>query len=116
MKKHELKQLIKETILAELQPISNDSFEALLKRIPNEKYFYIIDENADLDLDDSDLVDYFYDPIFNNELKGKPGVLGDDYQEFQEMDRIENPTKKGTGKNEMLLVNKIKQIISDYKK
>jgi hypothetical protein len=137
MKRSELKQLIKEHILAELQPVLRNNFKMLLKNIPNKKYFYVADENIDLLGDpeedrpnynwtnfdeywDGDLVDYFYDPIFDNELKGKPGVLGDYYQEFQDIDRRENPKypedKYSVGANESLLYNKIISIISDYKK
>jgi hypothetical protein len=130
-------QLIKEQILAELQAVPRNSFKMLLKRIPNEKYFYIIDENADLLGDpeedrpnynwtefdhhwDDDLVDCLYDPIFDNELKGKPGVPGDDFNEFLDIDRRENPKNPGdehsVGINVELLINKIISIISDYKK
>jgi hypothetical protein len=134
MKKSELKQLIKEQILTELQPVPRNNFKMLLKRIPNEKYFYVADENAKYFFNpeengpnydwtkfdyhwDDDLVDYFYDPIFDNELKGKPGVPGDDFYEFQEIDRRENPKYKYfVGANEMLLYDKIISIISDYKK
>ena len=64
----------------------------------------------DLD-EDGDLVDFFYDDIFNNELKGKPGIKGNNFNEFQTIDREEN-----NGENVKLLYNKITQIITDYKK
>jgi len=125
-----LKQFLTEGKL--LKEDIQSSFKQLVDAIPNEKYFYIADEQADTffnpeengpdynyagfdDFSDGDLVDYFYDDIFNNELKGKPGVEGNNFNEWQSIDREENPTEKGGGKNEMLLYNKIKQIISDYK-
>jgi hypothetical protein len=120
-----------------LKEDTQSSFKQLLDAIPNEKYFYIADEEANdffnpenndpdynwvgFDDDwDGDLVDYFYDEIFDNELKGKPGVKGDYYQDFQDIDRRENPKypedEYSVGANEVLLVDKIREIITDYKK
>jgi hypothetical protein len=96
-----------------------------LDRIPNEKYFYIADEHfeeiedKDEDYDwtqfdgwgDSDLVDYFYDDIFNNELKGKLGIEGDDFYEWQDIDDETNERN-----NISILYKKIMSIITAYKK
>jgi hypothetical protein len=125
-----LKQFLAEGRL--LKEDIQSSFKQLLDAIPNKKYFYIADEQADtffnpeengpdydyagFDTDDGDLVDYFYDDIFDNELKGKPGIEGNNFNEWQSTDREENPTERGSGENESLLYNKIKQIIIDYKK
>jgi hypothetical protein len=108
-------------------------FKNHLDKIPNEKYFYIGDEEADwfneeelpesydwktFDDDwDGDLVDYFYDDIFNNELKGKPGITGGDFYEWIEIDRKKDNTEEGyAGNREIILYNKIKDIITAYKK
>jgi hypothetical protein len=121
-----LKQFLAEGKL--LKEDTQSSFKQLLDAIPNEKYFYIGDERASTffnpeekgpdynwtefeDLVDDDLVDYFYDDIFNNELKGKPGVEGDNFNEWQDKDFEEND-----GDTVSLLYKKIMQIISDYKK
>jgi hypothetical protein len=103
----------------------------LINSIPNEKYFYLADEEANFffnpeengpdynwagfdEFSDGDLVDYFYDDIFNNELKGKPGVEGNNFNEWQDSESEKN--NQSVGPNVTLLVNKIKSIISDYKK
>lgn len=112
-------------------------FQNLMNKIPNEKYFYIIDEEADWIFDeqnfekwpdhpynwtqfdshwDGDAVDMFYDDIFDNELKGKPGIEGDYFSEWQDIDRNENPNENGIGIRENMLVNKIVDIITAYKK
>ena len=109
--------------------LNENSVSSLINNIPNKKYFYIADDEYDeffgpdvshsstydyskFDLDeDGDLVDFFYDDIFNNELKGKPGIKGNNFNEFQTIDREEN-----NGENVKLLYNKITQIITDYKK
>jgi hypothetical protein len=121
-----LKQFLAEGKL--LKEDTQSSFKQLLDAIPNKKYFYIADEQASTffnpeengpnydwvgfdDYSDGDLVDYFYDDIFNNELKGKPGVEEDDFSEWQNKDFEEN-----NGDNVSLLYQKIMQIIIDYKK
>ena len=106
-----------------------NSFEQLLDSIPKQKYFYIADLEYDTFFgpeadhspvydysrfdaeEDGDLVDYFYDDIFNNELKGKPGVKGNNFNEFQSIDDEEND-----GENVKLLYDKITQIITDFKR
>ena len=111
--------------------LNENSVSSLINNIPNEKYFYLADEEADFwfnpeevgsdynwtEFDwsnDGDLVDYFYDDIFNNELKGKPGVEGNNFNEWQDSER--EKSNKPVGPNVTLLVNKIKSIITDYKK
>ena len=109
------------------------NLKRVLNKIPSEKYFYIADEQADTFFDpeengpdynwtefddfDGDLVDYFYDDIFDNELKGKPGIIGGDFYEWREIDRKKDNTEEGySGKGEIMLYNKIKDIITAYKK
>jgi len=143
----EFKRMMELAGLAEMKindpnDLSNPTkFKRYLNRIPNEKYFYVADKEADtffdpdkngpdyvwdkFDVDDEnlidyDLVDYFYDPIFDNELKGKPGIEGDDFYDWSEIDRETNPKypddQYSVGIRERMLVDKIKDIISDYKK
>jgi hypothetical protein len=117
--------------LKEAPQTGENSVSQLINSIPNEKYFYLADEEADFwfnpeevgpnynwtEFDwsnDGDLVDYFYDDIFNNELKGKPGVEGNNFNEWQDSER--EKSNKPVGPNVTLLVNKIKSIITDYKK
>jgi hypothetical protein len=109
-------------------------FKHYLNRIPNEKYFYVADEEANIffdpdengpdyvwdKFDDEDLVDYFYDPIFDNELKGKKGIEGDSFDEWRNIDGETNPKypddQDSVGIREIMLYDKIQDIISDYKK
>ena len=105
-----------------LKEDTQSSFEQLLDNIPNEKYIGELEdaENQYGKIDDSDLVDTLYDSIFDNELKGKPGVKGDNFNEFQDIDREENPKypedEYSVGTNEIFLADKIRDIISDYRK
>ena len=105
-------------------------FKRFLDRIPNENYFFIAEEmdwdfedegynwEAFDDEQDSDLVDYFYDPIFDNELKGKPGIEGNDFSEFQDADQKKDKdyNEGYSGERESMLANKIIDIITAYKK
>jgi hypothetical protein len=99
------------------------SFKYYLDRIPYEKYFneYFnggYDPWGDTidDWESSDLVDEFYDPIFNNELKGKPGIEGDNFWEWMEIDREKNPAPYESGARESMLASKIHNAIISYKK
>lgn len=110
-----------------LDMITNTDFKKLLNSIPAEKYFnvleglfdskYVKDVNSNPyylpgkydSYHDSDYVDYLYDPIFNNELKGKPGINGNNFNEWQESVRNSNPQL------ERMLVRKIERIIDAYK-
>jgi hypothetical protein len=106
------------------------NFETLLSNINNGKYYYVCyehmvcykhmgdDKNGwSIGFDtfvrgeclwDGDLVDCFYDDIFNNELKGKNGIVGNNFNEWQAYDRENN-----NGKNESLLYSKIVKIICE---
>ena len=125
------KYLAEGVLLKEAPQTGGNSVSQLINSIPNKKYFYLADEEADFWFDpeevgsdynwtefdwsnDGDLVDYFYDDIFNNELKGKPGVEGNNFNEWQDSER--EKSNKPVGPNVTLLVNKIKSIITDYKK
>jgi hypothetical protein len=135
----EFKRMMELAGLAEMKindpsDLSNSTtFKHYLNRIPNEKYFYVADEEANTFFDpnedkpnyiwdeidqyyDWDLVDYFYDPIFDNELKGKPGIEGDNFNEWQDIEIEHDPNEYGTGVNVGILIHKIMDIISDYKK
>lgn len=121
--------------LNEIEDLSSpETFQKFIDQIPNEKYFYIGDEEADWafnreelpepynweafdDDSDGDLVDYFYDDVFNNELKGKPGVEGEDFSEFQDADAEKDNVEAGyIGRRTTILVDKIRDIITAYKK
>ena len=99
------------------------NFEKLLSDINNGDYHYVcyehmgkskngwyigFDEFYRNELWDGDLVDCFYDDIFNNELKGKEGIVGNDWSEWRDYDR-----KNNNGKNESLLYSKIVKIICE---
>jgi hypothetical protein len=60
---------------------------------------------------DGDLVDYFYDDIFNNELK--PKGLGNKYTEYQTRSRQDIPSGY-LNPSEVLIVRKIQDIIKNY--
>jgi hypothetical protein len=112
---------------------SPEAFQKFMNSIPNEKYFPIADEESDWFMDeerlpesfnweafddewDGDLVDYFYDPIFDNELKGKPGIEANDFSEFQDIDREKDNEEEGYfGRRTIMLVDKIRDIITAYK-
>jgi hypothetical protein len=117
MKKlNEVKRLQQLAGINEIKINDPTPFEVVLEQIPNDRYFYILDgiENID-EYDESDLIDYFYDDIFNNELKNNSNVSGDNFNEFQIIDRAQNPTGYSTGKLEDMLYDKIYDIILDYK-
>jgi hypothetical protein len=113
---------------------SPEAFQKFIDQIPNEKYFYIGDEEAGWafnkeelpesynweafdDEMDGDLVDYFYDDVFNNELKGKPGIEGENFNEFQDKDAEKDNVEYGyIGRRTTMLVDKIRDIITAYKK
>lgn len=117
----------------EINLSSPESFQEFMNSIPNEKYFSIANEEADwafneeklpesynwktFDDDwDGDLVDYFYDIIFNNELKGKPGIEANNFTKFQEVDAKKDNVEPGyIGKRTTMLVDKIRDIITAYK-
>ena len=134
----EFKRMMKLAGLTEIKVNPNNLsnpqvFQNFLNRIPNEKYFSIADQEADYffneeelpksynweDFDDDmdgDLVDYFYGPIFNNELKGKPGIEGNNFNEFQDIDAEKDKEKEGYfGRRTIMLVDKIRDIITAYK-
>jgi hypothetical protein len=108
------------------------NFEKLISNISNSKYYYVIDEQIKSDekelngsligfdefyrdsLYDGDLVDCFYDVIFDNELKGNYGIVGNDFYEWQDYDRENNGDENGCGKNEILVAQKIVKIICEY--
>jgi hypothetical protein len=108
-----LTQLLKEIRVN--QPAAN--FEQFLRYIPNSRYFYIID---DLDFPameggeiEGDAVDYFYYDLFNKEIKGsKFDHDAVDFLDWQ--DKEKNSDGGGLGSNEMLLVDKIYDIIKNY--
>jgi hypothetical protein len=67
---------------------SPEAFQEFMKNIPNEKYFSVLtrddynpkgNEFDDDDENDTNAVDNLYEPIFNNELKDKPGIEGNDF-------------------------------------
>lgn len=82
-----------------------------LAAVNPEKYYDIIDQNKD-DVNSNDLVDFLYDDFFNNELKGKPGIIGKNWEEFQDNDRGENYSEPGD--SERMIARKIYSIITDY--
>lgn len=108
------------------------NFEKLISNIINSKYYYVIDEQIKSDekelngwiigfdefcrdsLYDGDLVDCFYDVIFDNELKGNYGIVGNDFYEWQDYDRKNNGDENGCGRNEILVAQKIVKIICEY--
>jgi len=111
--------------LNEIEDLSSpEAFQKFIDQIPNEKYFYVFDDvfndwNNTLDdwgPDFGDLVDYFYDPIFDNELKGKPGIEANNFNEFQDIDEKQNPDQYGIGVRTSMLIDKIRDIITTYEK
>jgi hypothetical protein len=110
-----------------LNTITTADFKKLLNSIPAEKYFNVLEDLFDSEYvkdvnsnpyylpgkydsyNDGDFVDYLYDPIFNNELKGKPGINGNNFNEWQKSVRNSNP------RLEFMLVRKIERIIDAYK-
>lgn len=93
---------------------SPEAFQRFIDSIPNEKYFYIFDEDDYSDVSGGDLVDLFYDPIFDNELKGKPGIEGNSYNEFQDIDQEDKEEGEYYGRKTLILVDKIIDIITSY--
>ena len=111
------------------------SIEKLISNISNSKYYYVIDEQIKSDenngwsngwsigfddfcrdsLYDGDLVDCFYDVIFDNELKGNYGIVGNNFYEWQDYDRENNGDENGCGKNEILVAQKIVKINNKIK-
>jgi hypothetical protein len=110
-----LTQLLKEIKIN--QP--SDKFEGFLRRIPNSQYFYILD---DMDFPameggevEGDAVDYFYDDLFNKEIKGsKFDYDAVNFDDWKDKDREKHSNHYGMGLNELLLVNKIYDIIKNY--
>jgi hypothetical protein len=98
-------------------------YKQLLDKVPNEKYFQVLkDEEEDnakygiSNVDPGDYYDYLYEPLFDNELKGKPGIGYNDFYELQEKEREEiNADETGeVGPLERLIINKAGAIIKDY--
>jgi hypothetical protein len=94
-------------------------YKQLLDKVPNEKYFQVLkDEEEDnakygiSNVDPGDYYDYLYEPLFDNELKGKPGIGYNDFYELQEKEREENNDE--VGPLERLIINKAGAIIKDY--
>jgi hypothetical protein len=102
---------------------SPEAFQEFMKNIPNEKYFSVLtrddynpkgNEFDDDDENDTNVVDNLYEPIFNNELKDKPGIEGNDFYEW--IEDYERKEEGFTGERESILIDKIKDIITAYKK
>jgi hypothetical protein len=102
---------------------SPEAFQEFMKNIPNEKYFSVLtrddynpkgNEFDDDDENDTNAVDNLYEPIFNNELKDKPGIEGNDFYEW--IEDYERKEEGFTGERESILIDKIKDIITAYKK
>jgi hypothetical protein len=94
------------------------TLKILLDKIPNEKYFPELEDfEGEERYEDSEMVDVLYDPIFDDYLKGKPGIKGEDFGEFQDIERGEyNSDETGEiGPLERLLIDKIKDIVKDYR-
>jgi hypothetical protein len=88
-----------------------EAFQRFINRIPNEKYFYIFNEddfNED-DYDIGDLENLLHLEIFDNELKDKPGIEGDDFYEFEDTDQDQYHGRKTT-----ILSDKVRNIITSY--
>jgi hypothetical protein len=115
--------------LAEGQLLKEDTqndvnvYKQLLDKVPNKKYFQVLkDEEEDnlkygiSNVDPGDYYDWLYEPLFDNELKGKPGVGYNDFYELQEKEREEiNADETGeVGPLERLIINKAGAIIKDY--
>jgi hypothetical protein len=91
-----------------------NSLTRLLDNIPNEKYFpELEDYEGEERYDDSDMVDALYYPIFDDYIKGKPGVEGDNFDKWAKIEREKNDGE--TGPLERLLIDKILDIIKDYR-
>jgi len=105
------------------------NFEMLLSKINNKNYYYVCYEQLGNESDavwsigfnefyrdelyDGDLVDCFYDVLFDNELKDKFNNKFKDFNEWQAYDRKNNSNEHGVGKNEILLAKKIVKIICE---
>ena len=104
--------------------MKKSEFKLALSSIDNRKYYRICYEHLGSKSDsewsigfnefyrdelyDGDLVDCFYDVLFDNELKDKFNNKFKDFYEWQTYDRGTND-----GKNEMLLYKKIVKIICE---
>jgi hypothetical protein len=98
------------------------NLKRVLDKIPNEKYFPIIkdDEEYYIPYDDtqwddiaSNIVDDLYDPIFDDYIKGKPGIEEDNYWDWIDNEREKNDDEQGP--LERLVIDKIWDILNDYK-
>jgi len=98
------------------------NLKRVLDKIPNEKYFPIIkdDEENYIPYDDtqwddiaSNIVDDLYDPIFDDYIKGKPGIEEDNYWDWIDNEREKNDDEQGP--LERLVIDKIWDILNDYK-
>ena len=96
---------------------SPGTFQRFMDSIPNEKYFYVFPDGEDITDDDYDIaddVDLLQLDIFDNELKGRPGIEGDGVYEFRDIDKEKNPDPYGNGLRETILVDKVLDIIKSY--
>ena len=109
--------------------MKKSEFKLALSSIDNRKYYRICYEHLGSKSDsewsigfnefyrdelyDGDLVDCFYDVLFDNELKDKFNNKFKDFYEWQAYDRKNNSNEHGVGKNEILLAKKIVKIICE---
>ena len=90
-----------------------NSLTRLLDAIPNEKYFQILsDYEGEEQWDHLDLLEVLYDSLFDNELKGKPGVKYNSYQEL--IDAEDEKYDGNLGPLGFLIVNKAVSIVNAY--
>ena len=89
--------------------ITKTKLQNVLNNINNKKYYYIIDENKDVNR--YDLVDYFYDDVFNNELKNSDFINKSDFCDWRDQFRDKDDN---ISVYESMVVNKIVSIIDEY--
>jgi hypothetical protein len=97
----------KKLITEEIQ-VDTNSLKQILDNIPNEKYFYIIDDNRkSLDTAGPEYIQSlsaFYRDMFDNELQDLPGL--ENFDSWYELTSDKNARP--------LLYRKVKNIIDDY--
>jgi hypothetical protein len=97
--------------------ITKTKLQNVLNNINNKKYYYIIEnENGcefenNWDVNRYDLVDYFYDDIFNNELKNNDFINKNDFYDWRDQFRDNDDN---ISIYESMVVNKIVNIIDEY--